>query len=406
MLPRRSTFQPRFAMLGCRMWSSRHPLAALSFLIATWWAPPLWAHHFEVDQLVFRPSPGESLLRGELSLDPEHVRAKDVAPNAAHEAALLDLVQTELRVEVDGQPLSLNPSVRELSRKGGATGGDLVVFSTPLPRGAGSLRVFAGAKFERLIVSVQVPTETSRAETHSWLLGGNEWTPPYPLDGQRAPEWKSGDADTLLASSAPVPGTATRATPSSPGALALGYVGFGFEHILPRGFDHLAFVAALVLGIGRRVKQLILALSSFTLAHTLTLALAYAGVFRVPASVVEPLIALSICVLGLDNLRRKPDAERFAGGRHGVVFLFGLVHGLGFASGFADLGLGARDGHWLLALLSFNAGVELGQLCVAIPLFLGLLAVRRPEAARRYVPFPGSLAIAATGLWLFIDRLG
>jgi hypothetical protein len=397
------------------MWSSRRPLAAISFLIATFCVLPLGAHHFEVDHVVLRPVIAEAVLRGELTLDPEHTRARNVAPVAAHEAALRELVETQLRIEVDGQSLPLNPSVRELWREGGATGGDLLVFSTPLPAGARSLRVFAGATFQRLIVSVRVPTQSSRAQTHSWLLGSLEWTPPYPLAGQLPSSWKPGDGEALLASGPPArggdgaPSTGAGSvvrpiTPTAPGALAARYLRFGFEHILPSGIDHLAFVAALVLGIGRSAKPLILALSSFTLAHTLTLALAYAGVFRVPAGVVEPLIALSICVLGLDNLRSRASAGGFSLARQLAVFAFGLVHGLGFASGFADLGLGAQEGHWLLALLAFNAGVELGQLCLAIPLFLVLLALR-PEAARRYVLFPGSLAIAAAGLWLFVERI-
>ncbi|MEO0423185.1 MAG: HupE/UreJ family protein [Pseudomonadota bacterium] len=196
---------------------------------------------------------------------------------------------------------------------------------------------------------------------------------------------------------------ATQGSGASPlTALIAVYTAFGFEHILPLGLDHLLFVIGLVL-VGGSARQLALLLSCFTVAHSLTLASATLGVFRLPPAIVEPLIAASIVYVGLERLLGR--SRRAHGGlwRYAVVFAFGLLHGLGFAQVLSEIGL--PTGRYLAALLSFNVGVELGQLTV-LAITLALLArwQRRPwyEAC---IATPGATVVAGTGLYWLVQRL-
>ena len=183
------------------------------------------------------------------------------------------------------------------------------------------------------------------------------------------------------------------------------YVTIGVRHILPSGLDHILFVLALFLA-SHRGRALGLQISAFTIAHTATLGLAAAGVIAPPASVVEPLIAATIAFVAFENLYFK-DLPRW---RVAVVFMFGLIHGLGFAGFFGELGLPAEQ-FWS-ALIGFNVGVEIGQLSVVAAAFvLGiglrkLLASRGQSAAyRRLLVVPGSLLIGLTGLFWTFQRL-
>jgi hydrogenase/urease accessory protein HupE len=153
----------------------------------------------------------------------------------------------------------------------------------------------------------------------------------------------------------------------------------GFTHILPRGLDHILFVVGLFL-LSTRVRQLLIQVSAFTLAHSITLGLCLYGLVSLPGRIVEPLIALSVAYVGVENL----FTSRLQPWRVFVVFAFGLLHGLGFAEALADLHLARAD--MLSTLVSFNLGVELGQLAVigmaATALYLALRAEWRPAAVR------------------------
>jgi hydrogenase/urease accessory protein HupE len=177
-------------------------------------------------------------------------------------------------------------------------------------------------------------------------------------------------------------------------AVAGRFVPLGIEHILT-GWDHLAFVAALVLGAASRREVLALA-TAFTVAHSITLGLAVTGALRLSPTVVEPLIAASIVWVAVENLRPPPFWRRV-----GLTFLFGLVHGLGFAGVLAELGLPAASLLW--GLFTFNVGVELGQIAAIGVLLLGLAAadrmVRAPTRAW------GSLALSAAGMCWFVARV-
>jgi hypothetical protein len=175
------------------------------------------------------------------------------------------------------------------------------------------------------------------------------------------------------------------------------YLRLGFEHILPKGLDHILFVLALFLA-STRLKPLLIQVSVFTFAHTLTLGLAAAGWVRAPGAIVEPLIALSIAFVAVENLLTREIKPW----RAAVVFGFGLFHGLGFASVLLDLGL--PDDQFLTALVGFNLGVELGQLTVILAAWLLLhRAFARPWYRARIV-LPASALIALTGAWWAIQR--
>jgi hypothetical protein len=171
----------------------------------------------------------------------------------------------------------------------------------------------------------------------------------------------------------------------------------GVTHILPRGLDHVLFVAGLAL-LSRHLGPLLVQVTAFTLAHTLTLVLSSYGVVSLPSRLVEPLIALSIVYVGVENA----VSPRLRTSRVVLVFAFGLLHGLGFAGVLSDMGLPER--HRLLALLAFNLGVELGQLAV-IALVGGSLALWATVGRdRQALVRPVSLAIAAVGLFWTVRR--
>jgi len=183
------------------------------------------------------------------------------------------------------------------------------------------------------------------------------------------------------------------------------YISIGIGHILPDGADHILFVLAIFLA-SVRLKALILQISAFTVAHTATLALAASGVITPSSSVVEPLIAFTIAFVAIENLVFK-DMTKW---RPLVVLGFGLIHGLGFAGFFGELGL--PPGQFWSALIGFNVGVEIGQLSVIlVAAVLGLLVrkwLQDPEGQsyyRAYIARPGSLLIGLTGLWWGATRL-
>ncbi len=141
------------------------------------------------------------------------------------------------------------------------------------------------------------------------------------------------------------------------------YIPVGFDHIVPKGLDHILFVLGLFF-LSTRMRPLIWQISAFTLAHTITLALAALGYVNVPGSIVEPLIAASIVYVAVENLY----TDGLSRWRPAIIFGFGLLHGLGFASVLAEFGL--PEGSFIPALIGFNIGVEIGQLAVVAVAFL------------------------------------
>ncbi|MEM6758729.1 MAG: HupE/UreJ family protein [Pseudomonadota bacterium] len=192
------------------------------------------------------------------------------------------------------------------------------------------------------------------------------------------------------------------------------YIPVGFDHILPKGLDHILFVLGLFF-LSVRLGPLLWQVSAFTLAHTVTLALGALGVVSISPAIVEPLIAASIVFVAVENVFAR-GLNRW---RPVIVFGFGLLHGLGFASVLGEYGL--PDGAFLPALIGFNIGVELGQLTVialmALALLLGTVAA---QAARltggeqvveeyaimfRAWSMTGSVIIALVAIWWVIERV-
>jgi hydrogenase/urease accessory protein HupE len=177
------------------------------------------------------------------------------------------------------------------------------------------------------------------------------------------------------------------------------YFALGFTHILPNGLDHILFVVGIFL-LSTRWRSVLLQVSTFTLAHSITLGLTMYGLVSLPAKVVEPMIALSIVYVAVENL----FTSELKPWRLALVFSFGLLHGMGFAGVLRDLGL--PRGEFLTALVTFNAGVEAGQLSVIAIVFAAVAWWRADRITyRRFVMTPASVAIAATGIYWTITRL-
>jgi HupE/UreJ protein len=180
---------------------------------------------------------------------------------------------------------------------------------------------------------------------------------------------------------------------------ALVYLGLGYKHILPLGFDHILFILSLFL-LSPKLKPVLWQATAFTVAHSVTLGLAMYHVITPPAKIVEPVIALSIMYVALENIfspKLKPS-------RIGVVFLFGLVHGMGFAGALGHLGL-PKDAY-LTCLVMFNLGVELGQLTVILAAYF-LLAKwfgDKPYYRKRIV-IPLSVIISIIAAFWTVQRL-
>jgi len=189
-------------------------------------------------------------------------------------------------------------------------------------------------------------------------------------------------------------------------ATAWRYTAVGVGHILPGGLDHILFVLALFLS-SPRLRPLVLQVTMFTLAHSVTLGLAAAGYIQPNAAWVEALIAATIAFVAIENLFLS-SMPRW---RLALVFVFGLLHGLGFAGFFGELGL--PDNQFFAGLLGFNIGVEIGQISVLV-VAVGLAALLRrrlettasPEVTyRRVLVLPFSLVIAAVGGYWTVERL-
>ncbi len=178
------------------------------------------------------------------------------------------------------------------------------------------------------------------------------------------------------------------------------YIGVGFDHIIPLGLDHILFVLGLFF-LALKMGPLLWQISAFTLAHTVTLALGSLGVIRISPDIVEPLIAASIVYVGVENVL----ARGLTPWRPFVVFGFGLLHGLGFASVLSDFGLGGSN--FVAKLIGFNVGVEFGQLAVIATAFVTLGILFGNHAWwRMRISGPVSIAIAMIATFWVFERTG
>jgi hypothetical protein len=180
--------------------------------------------------------------------------------------------------------------------------------------------------------------------------------------------------------------------------VAMVYLKLGFTHILPLGLDHILFVLSLYL-LNPKLKTVIWQATAFTVAHSITLGMAMYSIITPPAHIIEPVIALSIMFVAIENMiTDKLNASRIV-----VVFIFGLIHGMGFASVLTDLGLPKNQ--FFTSLITFNVGVELGQVTVILIAWAlaGKWFSEQPWYRKRVV-IPVSALIALIGLYWTIER--
>jgi hydrogenase/urease accessory protein HupE len=177
------------------------------------------------------------------------------------------------------------------------------------------------------------------------------------------------------------------------------YLKLGFTHIVPGGLDHILFVLGIFL-LSTKLRPVLMQVTAFTIAHSITLGLTIYGLVSVSPRIVEPMIALSIAYVAIENL----TTSQLKPWRVAIVFAFGLLHGMGFAGVLKELGLPRSE--FLTALITFNVGVELGQLAVIGTAFVLIAAWARtkPWYRPRFV-VPASAAIAATGIFWTVQRL-
>lgn len=246
-----------------------------------------------------------------------------------------------------------------------------VTLEAALPDGADPVVIGWDAGYGPLILR-QMSTQDSAAQPYSAFLEFGARSAPLPREGVAQTGWIANFVD---------------------------YVVIGFAHIVPKGLDHILFVLGLFF-FSLRLRVMVLQATVFTLAHSVTLALASLGWVAVPGSIVEPLIAASIVFIAAENIFQR-DVSKL---RYGVIFLFGLLHGLGFASVLGDIGMGA--GHFLSSLIAFNIGVEIGQVVILAAAYaaVGIWFGEKPWYRAR-IAIPASAAIGIIGLWWVFERV-
>lgn len=272
-------------------------------------------------------------------------------------------------VRIDGadQPVTLSavfvPDVGDASLPRAST----ISLTAPVPAGAKSVQIGWAAPFGALVIR-----QNGVDEPYDGYLEAGAMSDPISLSG--------GDR-------------------MSPAQAFAAYIPIGFDHIVPKGLDHILFVLGLFF-LSTRMRPLLWQVSAFTLAHTVTLGLGALGYVSVPASVVEPIIAASIVFVAVENIL----TDGLSRWRPFVVFGFGLLHGLGFASVLTEIGL--PQGGFVPALIGFNVGVEFGQLAVITAAFLLVgLWFGNKHWYRARIAIPASGAIAAVGTYWFVQRV-
>lgn len=248
--------------------------------------------------------------------------------------------------------------------------GTIAEFSGRVPDGAEQFTFGASRSFNAVHLTIR---DASSNKIVRYILGPSEDCPAYRLNDEFDPE------------------TASRLQ------IAIDYLVLGFEHIIPYGLDHILFVMGLFL-LNAKLRPLLWQVTAFTLAHCTTLALSIFDVVSLPSEIVEPMIALSIAYVGIENA----ITTKLGPWRPALVFCFGLLHGLGFAGVLQELGLPRGD--TVLGLLSFNVGVEFGQLAVIALMFLLVGWFTKRPWYRRWISAPLSLAIAGMGIYWFLVR--
>jgi len=318
-------------------------------------------------------------------------------PEAAQQAevrTLLPQVLAGLQLVVGSTPLTL-----ELKQFSTATANKTLIldsqmstlstfrFTAALPASQEPLKLMVpiGAPVDYPVVyTLQVPA--AHVSMTRWLEDGAHESEPYDWAGQAPGGAPSAHDVSVIPDS--LPWTRQAAL----------YLRLGFKHIVPEGADHILFVLGLFF-LGITWRKLLSQTTVFTIAHATTLFLSTYGIFSLPSRFVEPGIALSIAWIAIENVFK----PRLGPTRLAVVFGFGLVHGLGFASSLRDIPFPKHD--FIVALLGFNFGVDFGQLFVIAVAFMLVGRFRNEPWFRSRIAIPCSLVIAAIGLVWVIQRV-
>lgn len=324
----------------------------------------------------------ESFIAG---VDQTNVTDTDEAPQAADydalhaldpaglEAALRDFWPTmaaNINVLADGADTELSLGDVTIPEVAGEEDvrTSMIRFSAALPEGASNVSIGWASEFGTLVLrqmGVDAP--------YDGYLEAGATTPPIALAG--------GDQASAFAT-------------------FFNYIPVGFDHIVPKGLDHILFVLGLFF-LSTRMGPLLWQVSAFTLAHTITLALAALGYVTIPGSIVEPLIALSIVYVAVENL----FTTGLSRWRPFIIFGFGLLHGLGFASVLAEFGL--PQGSFIPALIGFNIGVEVGQLAVIAVAFICVhFAVENSKEGNANVPMAIAYLVAMVAVFFVLIPFG
>ena len=177
------------------------------------------------------------------------------------------------------------------------------------------------------------------------------------------------------------------------------YLQLGVKHIIPEGVDHILFIAALCM-MNANWESILWQATAFTAAHSITLALSMRSIISPPVGIVEPIIALSIAFVAIENV----FSLKIKFWRLLIVFCFGLIHGLGFASVLSEIGLPRNQ--FYTSVVSFNVGVELGQIVVIIAVFGFVILPFRDKAwYRQFIVFPVSILIAGIAMYWTVQRV-
>jgi len=301
---------------------------------------------------------------------PPNPQKRSASPEALL-ATFDDIFRRRLKVSFDGS--DVHPTIEySVSPQKDATSPVIatVRLSGEIPRGARNFTWTYSWTFASYALTVR--SDRSETPVTQWLEGG-QTSAPFALSGAAPP------IDRIAA--------------------AWRYFILGFTHIVPKGLDHVLFVLGIFLLSGR-ARAVLWQVSAFTVAHSITLGLSMYNLIAVSPSFVEPLIAVSIAYVAIENI----FLSEVKSWRVALVFAFGLLHGMGFAGALKELGLPRSD--FLTALLTFNVGVEAGQLAVigAAFLIVGMRYGTRDWYRRRIV-VPASLLIACTALYWTVQRL-
>lgn len=379
----------------------------LSLVLAVSILAPAPANAHEVVPTVGDVSAEDGTLRLELRVNIEALLAgvnltQYADTNDAPEAAAYDALRALTGPELAADARSLLPRWNAVPL--------LAVDGTPVPLALTAAEVIAED-------DADLPRATNMVLEAAVPEAAQSFTVTWPADAGALILRQQGVAE-------PFTGLLTPGEPSAPIALAgggeasgwqtfAGYIPVGFDHIVPKGLDHILFVLGLFF-LSTRLGPLLWQVTAFTVAHSVTLALAALGLVNIPGGIVEPLIAASIVYVAIENIL----ARGLTPWRPWIVFAFGLLHGLGFAAVLGEFGLPA--GQFVPALIGFNVGVEVGQLAViaaaAIVLWLGTRAAQiaalpaKEDMVGDYVvmhrafAMSGSLLIAGIAIYWVIER--